>query len=130
MKAKLTFLAGLAAGYVLGTKAGRESYENIKRSVKSMLATEPVQDAVTAVKDTVTDQAHELVAKVGAHTGHANTGSGTAETSQGENDHVKRSDADRDISPKVSDEFPDAALKGGEGEHWDAAEKSSKPPAH
>lgn len=49
MKARLAFVAGLAAGYVLGTKAGRESYENIKRSVKSMLATEPAHEAVTAV---------------------------------------------------------------------------------
>jgi hypothetical protein len=29
--AKLSFLAGFGAGYVLGSKAGRERYEEIKR---------------------------------------------------------------------------------------------------
>jgi hypothetical protein len=30
--AKLSFLAGFGAGYVLGAKAGRERYEQIKRA--------------------------------------------------------------------------------------------------
>ena len=30
--AKLTFLAGFGAGYVLGAKAGRERYEQIRRA--------------------------------------------------------------------------------------------------
>ena len=30
--AKLSFLAGFGAGYVLGSKAGRERYEQIKRA--------------------------------------------------------------------------------------------------
>jgi hypothetical protein len=30
--AKLSFLAGFGAGYVLGSKAGRERYEEIKRA--------------------------------------------------------------------------------------------------
>lgn len=33
MKGKLAVLAGLGAGYVLGTKAGRERYEQIKNGV-------------------------------------------------------------------------------------------------
>ncbi len=30
--AKLSFLAGLGAGYVLGSRAGRERYEQIRRA--------------------------------------------------------------------------------------------------
>jgi hypothetical protein len=30
MKNKLVFASGMAAGYVLGTRAGRESYEKIR----------------------------------------------------------------------------------------------------
>ncbi|MCW2635792.1 MAG: uncharacterized protein JWQ99_2159 [Blastococcus sp.] len=30
--AKLSFLAGFGAGYVLGTRAGRERYEQIRRA--------------------------------------------------------------------------------------------------
>jgi len=34
MRYRLTFLAGLALGYVLGTRAGRERYEQLKKSAR------------------------------------------------------------------------------------------------
>ncbi|MFE2279229.1 YtxH domain-containing protein [Streptomyces sp. NPDC059454] len=34
MRYRLTFVAGVVLGYVLGTKAGRERYEQIKRSAR------------------------------------------------------------------------------------------------
>ncbi|MCK1821877.1 YtxH domain-containing protein [Streptomyces sp. XM83C] len=34
MRYRLTFLAGLALGYVLGTKAGRERYEQLMKSAR------------------------------------------------------------------------------------------------
>ena len=123
MNAKLTFLAGLAVGYVFGTKAGRESYENLKKSIKSMMAAEPVQDAVStvqhAVKEQVQDATEKAAEKLDMHAQKSpseNRSSSAAEDPLG---HVKPSDVRRDISPKVSDEFPDAALKGGEGQHWE-----------
>ena len=126
MKAKLTFLAGLAAGYVLGSKAGREHYESLKKSFKSMLASEPFQDAVATVQHTVKEQAQDAAEKLGipthessAHTDESSTANSSGSGFQDSTGHVKPSDVRRDISPKVSDEFPDAALKGGEGEHWD-----------
>ncbi|MCZ0205248.1 YtxH domain-containing protein [Streptomyces achromogenes] len=36
MRYRLTFLAGLALGYVLGTKAGRERYEQLKKSARQI----------------------------------------------------------------------------------------------
>ena len=48
---KLGFLAGAAVGYVLGAKAGRERYEQI-RSTAQKLANHPtVQQAKTGVQD-------------------------------------------------------------------------------
>jgi len=129
MKAKLTFLAGLAVGYVLGSKAGRESYDKIKRSLKSFLASEPVHDAAAMVKDTLKDQAHEMAAKVGAHPDDSGPDRGTANSPGGRNKQVKASDVVPDVSPQVPDEFPDGALHGGEGEHWDTSEKPDNPPA-
>jgi hypothetical protein len=38
---KLTFVTGLAVGYVLGTKAGRERYEQIQK----LMGSSPVQHA-------------------------------------------------------------------------------------
>jgi hypothetical protein len=129
MKAKLTFLAGLAVGYVLGSKAGRESYDKIKRSLKSLLASEPVHDAAAMVKETLKGQAHEMAAKVGAHPDDGAPDRGTTNSPGGRNKQVNAFDVVPDVSLLVSDEFPDAALQGGEGEHWDTSEEPDNPPA-
>ncbi|GAA2687739.1 YtxH domain-containing protein [Streptomyces lunalinharesii] len=34
MRYRLTFIAGLAVGYVLGTRAGRERYEQLRKSAR------------------------------------------------------------------------------------------------
>ncbi|CAM5361177.1 MULTISPECIES: hypothetical protein [Streptomyces] len=34
MRYRLTFMTGLAIGYVLGTKAGRERYEQLRKSAR------------------------------------------------------------------------------------------------
>ncbi|MFF2506945.1 YtxH domain-containing protein [Streptomyces sp. NPDC058067] len=36
MRYRLTFVAGLALGYVLGTRAGRERYEQLKKSAREV----------------------------------------------------------------------------------------------
>ncbi|MFF7126329.1 MULTISPECIES: YtxH domain-containing protein [unclassified Streptomyces] len=36
MRYRLTFVAGLALGYVLGTRAGRERYEQLKKSARQI----------------------------------------------------------------------------------------------
>lgn len=41
MRYKVTFVIGLALGYVLGTRAGRERYEELKKSARE-LAQHPV----------------------------------------------------------------------------------------
>jgi hypothetical protein len=51
MRGKVGLVIGLAAGYVLGTRAGRERYEQIKAQVEKVWNLEPVQDQVTKAKD-------------------------------------------------------------------------------
>ncbi|MBT2408958.1 YtxH domain-containing protein [Streptomyces sp. ISL-12] len=36
MRYRLTFVVGLAVGYVLGTKAGRERYEQLKKAARQV----------------------------------------------------------------------------------------------
>ncbi|MFJ2604905.1 YtxH domain-containing protein [Streptomyces sp. NPDC091279] len=36
MRYKLTFVSGLALGYVLGSRAGRERYEQLKKSARQV----------------------------------------------------------------------------------------------
>ena len=51
MRGKVGLVIGLAAGYVLGTRAGRERYEQIKAQVDKVWNLEPVQEQVTKAKD-------------------------------------------------------------------------------
>lgn len=69
MRGKIAFVLGAAAGYVLGARAGRERYEQIKRGAQHLWQTEPVQRGVSAVKDAVDERADVVkvfVARVGA----------------------------------------------------------------
>jgi hypothetical protein len=45
MRGKLLFLGGLAAGFVLGSRAGREKYEEIRESAKKVWEHPTVQEA-------------------------------------------------------------------------------------
>lgn len=45
MKARMMFMAGAAIGYVFGTKAGRERYEQIKRMSQQVQDNPNVQEA-------------------------------------------------------------------------------------
>jgi hypothetical protein len=47
MPSKATFLAGFATGYVLGSRAGRERYEQIRRAARS-IASNPAVASTTA----------------------------------------------------------------------------------
>lgn len=49
---KLTLAVGLGAGYVLGTKAGRQRYEQIVGKVRSFAGRPAVQDAKGNLIDT------------------------------------------------------------------------------
>ena len=51
MRGKVGLVIGLAAGYVLGTRAGRERYEQIKAQVDKVWNLEPVQEQVGKAKE-------------------------------------------------------------------------------
>jgi len=51
MRGKVGLVIGLAAGYVLGTRAGRERYEQIKEGAEKVWNLEPVQKQVAKVQD-------------------------------------------------------------------------------
>ena len=51
MKGKVLFVVGLGVGYVLGTRAGRERYEQIKRAAENVWNTPAVQQGVGSAKE-------------------------------------------------------------------------------
>lgn len=60
MKNKLVFAAGMAAGYVLGTRAGRESYEQLKSRAQELWNNPKVQETVASTTDTLKSKAPEV----------------------------------------------------------------------
>ena len=59
---KLTFIAGLAAGYVLGARAGRQRYEQIARTSGKVWNSGPVQKQVSTAKEVARTKAAPVVA--------------------------------------------------------------------
>ncbi len=60
------FVAGAAVGYVLGARAGRQRYEQIKRQAIRAYRSEPVQQRLDAAGHAVKTQALPFVAdKIG-----------------------------------------------------------------
>jgi hypothetical protein len=60
VKGKILFVAGLGLGYVLGTRAGREKYEELRQAALKVWNDPRVQKQVDAVEDFVKDKAPEV----------------------------------------------------------------------
>lgn len=60
MRGKILFVAGLGLGYVLGTRAGREKYDQLKAAALKVWNDPRVQKQVDAAQDFVKDKAPEV----------------------------------------------------------------------
>lgn len=60
MRGKILFVAGLGLGYLLGTRAGREKYDELKTAALKVWNDPRVQKQVDAVEDFVKDKAPEV----------------------------------------------------------------------
>ncbi|MFE9449519.1 YtxH domain-containing protein [Streptomyces sp. NPDC006739] len=71
MRYRLTFIAGLALGYVLGTKAGRERYEQLKKSARQVAQNPAVRNTAETAAQQGRQYAgkafHTVSHKVGDH---------------------------------------------------------------
>ena len=63
MRGKILFVFGLVLGYVLGTRAGRERYEQIKAGAEKVWLDPRVQHQVHTVEEFVRDKAPDLADK-------------------------------------------------------------------
>jgi len=62
---KLSFVAGIAVGFVLGARAGEKRYDQIKGRANQLWSSDPVQSRVETVRETVKEQAPVVAAKLG-----------------------------------------------------------------
>lgn len=60
MKNKLVFGAGMAVGFVLGTRAGRDSYEQLRTKALELWNSPKVQDTVSSTAETIKTKAPEV----------------------------------------------------------------------
>ena len=65
MRGKILFLTGVAVGYVLGSRAGRERYIQIKRTAATLWNDPRVQHRVDQVEDFVKEKGPEVAEFVG-----------------------------------------------------------------
>jgi len=63
MKGKVLFVAGLAVGYVLGTRDGRRRYEQIKAAAQNIWESEPVQWGASQAREAMGDVADKAIAR-------------------------------------------------------------------
>ncbi|MFH8471904.1 YtxH domain-containing protein [Streptomyces sp. NPDC018000] len=69
MRYRLTFIAGLALGYVIGARAGRERYEQLKKSARQFAQNPAVRNTAESAAQNGRDLAckayHAVSDKVG-----------------------------------------------------------------
>lgn len=61
-----TFLAGATAGYIFGTRSGRESYDKMKVKARELWEDPRTQDKLNGLGETIKEKAPEVSAAVGA----------------------------------------------------------------
>ncbi|MGW6411433.1 YtxH domain-containing protein [Streptomyces vinaceus] len=71
MRYKVTFVVGLALGYVLGTRAGRERYEQLKKSARGIAQNPAVRNAAESAGHTGREYAGKAFAAVSDKVGDA-----------------------------------------------------------
>jgi hypothetical protein len=71
MRYKVTFVVGLALGYVLGTRAGRERYEQMRKSAQQLAQNPVVRNAAETASVTGRDFAGKAFAAVSDRVGDA-----------------------------------------------------------
>ena len=65
MQKVMIFAAGAAAGFVLGTRSGRQTYEKMRHQSLELWHNPTVQEKVSEATETVKDKAPQVQHKVG-----------------------------------------------------------------
>ncbi|WP_427005278.1 hypothetical protein [Pseudarthrobacter sp. H2] len=115
MKAKLLFGAGIAAGFVLGSRSGRAAYDKLKTRAAALWESKPIQDKVAAATEAVKEKAPELPGQLTHAARRASTVIGSAthrDRAEHNNTHVKSADQ---AAPDVGS---DPALNDRTGQDW------------
>ena len=136
MKGKILFVVGLGVGYVLGTRAGRERYEQIRKAAQDVWNQPKVQEGVQTVKDfamsragdvgeNVLDGAKKLVAQVsGSQTSSTRSSSARSASTTARSSSTTTTSASP-AKPAASSAKSSARPKSGSGSSTSSTTSSS-----
>lgn len=129
---KLSFIAGLATGYVLGAKAGRQRYEQIRATSGKVWHSEPVQKQVERGKEAAKTKAAPVVADMVADAARA-TGEKLRQGKTIASEAVSSSDTDKAEgngagSPSAGSDSQSQGAAQDHTEAWSAATKPTNAP--
>lgn len=112
---KISFVAGLAAGYVLGTRAGEKRYEQIKKQADKAWQSPVVQDKVSTATEQVKAAAPAVATAVGQKSkeaAHAADKVGDAKDATAS----KAADAKHAVKNGSDKDLPETIHRGEDGE--------------
>ena len=112
---KLTFIAGMAAGYVLGARAGRQRYEQIRRTSGKVWNSGPVQKQVFNAKEVARTKAAPVVADMVADAARS-TGEKLRSSRTVEAEAIETS-----TTPTTTNDRPAPSPTGSGADPWAAA---------
>jgi hypothetical protein len=127
MKGKLLFVAGLATGYVVGSRAGRSAYTTLTEKLRAARESEQVQSVVGKAKEVAQERAPKLTAAVSSA---ADTTSSVADAVSSAPD--PESDSPEESEGSTDEQKPSGAKRGGRGKAAstpstpDSAEEAAK----
>ena len=116
---KLTFIAGMAAGYVLGSRAGRQRYEQIRRTSGKVWNSGPVQKQVFNAKEVARTKAAPVVADMVADAARA-TGE-KLRTSRTVEAEVIETGSGNSTAPGTTNDRPAPSPTGSGADPWSAS---------
>ena len=97
---RIVFFAGAAAGYVLGTRAGQQRYDQMRTKAEKLWSSPQVQDKVEVARRTLSERAPAVAEKVGAATRSAGGGlKGRPQGADGAGETIDLSTGDMGAGP-------------------------------
>ena len=107
---KLTLLIAAGVGYVLGTRAGRERYEQIRRTFLNVKDDPRVQSAAATVAETAKEQAPVVKDKVTAAAGAAKSAASAHSPFGSSHDDELKEKLDPDSTARQDNPYPQGDL--------------------
>ncbi len=83
MRGRLLFVAGLGTGFVLGSRAGRRAYEQLRERAQTLSQNPAVQSTVTKARELAEQKAPKLTGALSAVTGTAASVTGSGQQAGG-----------------------------------------------